>query len=212
MADDETEEILRWIREHLDINLEGWQARWFEEGFPDHGTAFIPAAFDYAQRRASRTFYWNFLQSLELADAINRGDLAGYVKTWYPQAEAAHQPEEERSGTRVHLRGTAETAIRDNQVGFPSSRRGTDSPGADRVVRGEARIVRNNHPAPFTAASIRSGLDPAAVGEVGAERELRDAHQEGKTAQAPVLARVLRYCLLALGRILSLFDSSRGRR
>jgi hypothetical protein len=68
---------------------EAWrrQARWFEEG-----TLPSPDEWYAAQRRASKAFIREWQQTVELADAINRGDIATYIERWYPQAAPPNGP------------------------------------------------------------------------------------------------------------------------
>src|SRR5262245_44956441 len=76
------EAIWRWIVASAEQQAEEqrrWQARWFE------GRATFDADIAYAaQRTAGRAWVRHVLQQLDLATAINDGDLTGYLQRWYP--------------------------------------------------------------------------------------------------------------------------------
>jgi hypothetical protein len=81
------EAIWRWIIEDAEAHAEEWgrQAGWLEEA-----ANFIasPEGFHSyaAQRRACKAHAKHSIQCLDLASAINKGDIASYIKCWHPQA------------------------------------------------------------------------------------------------------------------------------
>ena len=85
------------IWERIKAQAESWQSRWYREPLPqvNHPEAYVEL-WRY-QRRASQAAYREAIQRLDLADAINRGDIAGYILRWYPEAVAPPpDPERER--------------------------------------------------------------------------------------------------------------------
>jgi len=86
MPDDEEpdyEEIWRWIVASAEQHVEAqrrWQASWLEGDFRfDADLAYA------AQRRAARAWQRSTLQQIDLALAINDGDIASYIERWYPE-------------------------------------------------------------------------------------------------------------------------------
>ena len=60
-----------------------WQARWFEEA--SYLGRLGSSEREYAQRLASRAFIRHQIQRIDLAEAINQGDISHYLKRWYPE-------------------------------------------------------------------------------------------------------------------------------
>jgi len=64
------------------------QAKWLEEA----GHLPSPDEWYYSQRRSSKAFVRQWQQTVELADAINRGDIASYIERWYPTTAPPNGP------------------------------------------------------------------------------------------------------------------------
>ena len=78
------EAIWRWIVAAAEQHVEEWhrQAGWIEALYFND----IRSLDEWyaTQRRASRAWEKHFLQELELATAINQGDIASYIERWHP--------------------------------------------------------------------------------------------------------------------------------
>jgi hypothetical protein len=184
---------------------QAWQARWFEAiEAASEGDPFTLEAFE-AQRRAGRTLVQRACQEYDLAQAINSGDIAGYIQHWHPP-ETPNGPAP-ASVIPVTWRAVADEddkfgIISDAELEVPKrfARGG--------IVYGGSQVVTNQADDPFDgtllAGTLGSARDPATVGDqdnkLGSTRQPRQARTHSVSAWA------LRHCLLALGRWLSLFD------
>jgi hypothetical protein len=83
-------DIWRWIIANAErhVQEQEWQARWFDEA----ARRLSPAEAYAAERRASKAFIRHTIQQLDLATAINQGDIADYIERWYPQAQRSGRP------------------------------------------------------------------------------------------------------------------------
>jgi hypothetical protein len=82
--------IWRRIVADAEQHVEEWrrQAEWLEKA------GGLPSADEWhaAQRRASKAFVRHQVQQVELAYAINEGDIAGYIQRWYPTTAPPNGP------------------------------------------------------------------------------------------------------------------------
>ena len=152
-------------------NWEEWQAKWFEEGYREVGF--------FSGRNSGRTQARHWLQQFDLANAINQGDIAGYIQRWHPQPAPS---------IPVSFRVISEDEAKNINFG---------------VIYDEAEPFEGT----FLARARGSDDHPPTMG--GEDGFMGYSYQASEAATPPVLARVLRHCLLALGRILSVLDQAR---
>ena len=124
------------IWERIKAQAEGWQSRWYREALPQVNHPEALAELWLAQRRASKAAYRDTIQRLDLADAINRRDLASYVKRWYPEAFAPP-----RDGLRVSFRQISWDEAIDTEFGVIRDQEAPNGPTPSAVHRDEAALL-----------------------------------------------------------------------